>query len=426
MSQDFIDEARIFVQSGKGGDGMITFRREKFVPRGGPSGGDGGKGGNVIFIGNPKLNTLRNFRHQAHYRADDGGRGGSSNRTGANGGDLVLEVPLGTLIRDDETGRVIADVNQAEQRVVIAQGGRGGRGNTHWKSSRNQAPNVAEKGDQGEARWLRLELKVLADVGIVGMPNAGKSTLLSVISNAKPKIADYPFTTLVPNLGVVTQGYEDIVAADIPGLVEGAAQGLGLGHDFLKHVQRTRLLLHLVDGSASNPEADFNQINTELTLFDERLGERPQLVVITKLDLPESQERAPALQAAFEKLGYPVMAISAATQQNTKELVGRMFEMVAAMPDEPVSILTEDEMPLYVAPTDPNSFKVQKLEDGIFEVKGESIERAVARTLWYSDEAVQRFQKILEVIGITAALQKEGVKVGDTVIIGEQELEWGE
>ncbi|HLA42322.1 MAG TPA: GTPase ObgE, partial [Aggregatilineales bacterium] len=227
MTHQFIDEAKIYIQSGKGGDGMMTFRREKFEPRGGPSGGDGGKGGDIIFIANPKINTLRKFGHQVHFRAEPGGRGGSSKRTGANGADCEIEVPAGTIIRDAESGMVIADLNRPDQRVVVLQGGAGGRGNVHFKSSRNQAPELAEKGDPAQEKWLRLELKLLADVGLVGMPNAGKSTLLSVISNAKPKIADYPFTTLVPHLGLVRMDYRDMVVADIPGLVEGASQGAG-------------------------------------------------------------------------------------------------------------------------------------------------------------------------------------------------------
>jgi len=426
MAQEFIDEARILVRSGDGGDGMISFRREKFEPRGGPNGGDGGKGGDVIFVTNSKLNTLRRLSGQVHYRAGHGGRGGSSNKTGRSGDNVTIEVPVGTIIREDETGQVIADLNKPEQTMIVFKGGKGGRGNTHWKSSRNQAPHIAEKGDLGYETWLKLELRVLADVGLVGMPNAGKSTLLSVISNANPKIANYPFTTLVPNLGMVQFDYKDMVVADIPGLIEGAAQGAGLGHDFLRHIQRTRLLVHIIDGASETPKLDFAQINTELTLFDERLSERPQLVVINKLDMPDAQAAYDDLAEHFEKEGYPVMGISAVTQQNTRDLIGKIFTMLDDLPKENPEVLTEDEMPLYELEEDPNQFKVEKVEDGVFRVKGTSIERAVQKTYWYEEEAVQRFQKILEVIGVTAALNKAGVSVGDTVIIGEMELEWGD
>jgi GTP-binding protein len=380
----------------------------------------------VVFIARAHLNTLRHIRTQVHYEAGDGGRGGTAQRYGAGGQDCEIQVPLGTIIREAETGRILADLNQAEQRHILLKGGRGGRGNVHWKSSRNQAPHIAEKGDPGQELWVTLELKLLADVGLVGMPNAGKSTLLSVISNAKPKIADYPFTTLVPQLGVVYLGYREIVVADIPGLVEGASRGLGLGHDFLRHVQRTRLLAHLVDGTAANPVLDFQQINAELSMFDENLGQRPQLVLITKLDLPEAQAAYEGLEKQFTALGYPVMGISAATQHNIPPLIAKLFQMYDALPAEAASFYTPEEKPLYRLEDDPREFSILKLEEGVFEVKGKSIERATARMIWYTDDAVLRFQKILEVTGITAALEKAGVQVGETVIIGKMELEWGE
>ncbi|MFP4321762.1 MAG: Obg family GTPase CgtA, partial [Anaerolineales bacterium] len=315
--------------------------------------------------------------------------------------------------------------NQAGQEVVVLPGGRGGRGNTHWKSSRNQAPHIAERGDPAEEKWLRLELKVLADVGLVGMPNAGKSTLLSVISNAKPKIAAYPFTTLVPNLGVAGLEYRDMVVADIPGLVEGAAEGRGLGHAFLRHIQRTRVLVHLIDGSAENPWHDFQQINAELAYFDDRLAERPQLIAINKLDLPEAEAAYAELEQLFTQKGYPVMGISAATQHNTRQLVGRVLDMLDELPDDMPSVVREEEMPVYELEEDPNAFTVEKAEPGVYIVRGTAIERAVARTYWYEDEAVRRFQHILDATGIAEALTRAGVEDGDTVIIGEMELEWG-
>lgn len=422
----FIDEAKIFVRSGNGGDGMVTFRREKYVPRGGPSGGDGGDGGDVVLVVNPKLNTLRKFGHQVHFRAEHGKGGGSSKKTGASGDDLEIDVPPGTIVYEAETERVLADLARADQRVVVAEGGRGGRGNVHWASSSNQTPHIAERGEPGVERWIKLELKLLADVGLVGMPNVGKSTLLSVISNARPKIANYPFTTLAPNLGMVRQDYRDMVVADIPGLVEGAHMGQGLGHAFLRHIQRTRLLVHLVDGTAENPVADFHQINTELALFDDRLGERPQMIVVNKMDMPEAQAAWPKLETEFEVLGYPVMNISAVTQRNTRELIGRMFQMLDELPEELAEALTENETPVYELESDGSEFEIEQLEDGVFQVHGKNIERAVAMTHWGYDEAINRFQKVLETLGITAALEKEGVAVGDTVIIGDMELEWGD
>ncbi|MBZ0306701.1 MAG: GTPase ObgE, partial [Anaerolineae bacterium] len=365
---------------------------------------------------------LYQFNHKARFAAENGHPGGSSNKTGASGNDLEIEVPVGTIIRDADTGKVYADLSTPEQRVVLLTGGRGGRGNARFATSRNQAPSMGEKGEPGQELWLKLELKLLADVGLVGMPNVGKSTLLSVISNARPKIANYPFTTLSPNLGVVTMGYRDMVAADIPGLIEGASQGAGLGHAFLRHIQRTRLLVHLVDGTAQNPIADFNQINAELALFDERLKERPQLVAVNKMDLPDAQEKWPQLEQQFTALGYEVLAISAATQQHTQKLVQKLFQKLDELPDR-TEVL--EEVPTYEMNQEV-VFNVEKLEEGVFQVTGKQIERAVKMTYWELDEAVARFQRILQTLGISAALEKQGVRVGDTVIIGDTELEWGE
>ncbi len=426
MTHQFLDEARIFVKSGDGGAGMISFRREKYVPRGGPSGGDGGDGGDIVLVANPKINTLRAFGRTVHFRAESGARGGSGNKTGARGADQEIEVPVGTVVRDDD-GNLLADLTRPGQRVVVAKGGRGGKGNTRFKSSTRQAPRIAEKGAPGTERWLQLELKLMADVGIFGVPNAGKSTLLSVISNAKPRIADYPFTTLVPNLGMVQMDYRDMVVADIPGLVEGAHQGVGLGHDFLKHVQRTRILIHLLDGTSSDAIGDFHQINTELALFDEHLLERPVLVVVNKMDLPEAQEAWPVLQAQLVELGHEAMNISAATQQNTRQLVGRIFEMLDELGEREVLVHeVPDEMPVYDLAEDEMAFTVEKTGDGVFRVKGIRIERAAAMTYWDYDDALMRFQRILSAMGVSEALEKAGVEVGNTVFIGDIELEWGE
>lgn len=419
------DEAKIYVKSGDGGDGAIAFRREKYVPRGGPSGADGGRGGDVVLTVNPKMSTLLAFKKQVHFRAKNGVRGGSSKKTGASADTLEIEVPPGTIVRDAENNTLLADLVQPGDRVVVAKGGRGGRGNARFVSASNQAPRVAEKGAPGEERWLRLELKLIADVGIVGVPNAGKSTLLSVLSNAKPRIADYPFTTIEPNLGVVIYDNADLVFADIPGLIEGAHQGVGLGHAFLRHVQRTRLLVHLLDGSSESVLADFSQINSELALYDERLGERPQIVVMNKLDLPEAQARWPEIRDALAARGIQAMALSAATQQNTRELIQKVFEVAASLPQTTLHEAIE-AAPIYELGEDELAFEISREDNGSFRVTGKRIERAASMTYWDYDEAVNRFQTILETLGISQALEEAGVKVGDTVFIGDFELEWSE
>lgn len=419
----FFDEAKIYVQSGDGGDGMIHFRREKFIPHGGPAGGDGGRGGDVILLVDAQLNTLSPFKRQSHFKADHGGRGGSSNKTGRAGEPMIIRVPPGTVVREADKEAVLADLVREGQQYVVAKGGRGGRGNSRFTTSRNQAPHVAEKGEPGENLWLKLELKVIADVGFVGVPNAGKSTLLSVVSNAKPKIADYPFTTLEPNLGVVDRDHRAFVAADIPGLVEGAHMGVGLGHTFLRHVQRTRLLVHLLDGMSEDPVADFNQINAELALFDEKLGERPQIVILNKMDLPDVQDRWPEIEAALQARGVEVVAISAATHQGVEMLVRRIF---AALDELPVMLYEEVvERSLYQF-EDAIPFTINRDDAGAYHVTGERIERAAAMTYWDYDEAVQRFQHTLEALGITDALIDAGVRTGDSVFIGEYELEWSD
>ncbi len=417
------DEAKIHVRSGDGGNGIVHFRREKYVPRGGPSGGDGGKGGDVFLVVRPTLNTLISFSRQSHFSAQNGEHGGSSDKTGRGGADQVVNVPPGTIVRDAKTGDVIADLTEPGQQVMVAKGGRGGRGNSRFVSSTNQAPRIAEKGEPGEERWLLLELKLLADIGIVGVPNAGKSTLLSVISNAKPKIAEYPFTTLEPNLGVVVLDDRDFVFADIPGLVEGAHSGAGLGHDFLRHIQRTRVLIHLLDGVADDPVADFHQINTELALFDDRLAEKPQIVAVTKMDLPQAQEYWPLIRDDLQKLGYDPMAISAVAHQNVRELVNRAVQELDALPDEEPEVA---ELPVYQLGDDPLAFTVAREDNGDYRVSGRRIERAVAMTYWDYDQAVTRFQRILESMGVADALREAGVRPGDTVHIGDSELEWSD
>ena len=330
----FIDQARIYVEGGDGGNGVVAFRREKFVPKGGPAGGNGGRGGNVYLQVDLGLNTLYSLQHQVHYRAQRGGHGSGANKTGAYGEDLYVPVPPGTLVRDAETLELIADLTVEGQTFLVAQGGRGGRGNVAFKTARNNAPRLAENGEKGEERWLALELKVVADVGIIGVPNAGKSTLLSVVSAAKPKIADYPFTTVAPNLGVAEIDHRQIVLADVPGLLEGAHEGVGLGIDFLRHIERTRVLVHLVGGDSPDPVGDLEAINQELELFKPELMDKPQIVVLNKMDLPQAQEAWPEFEKHIVALGLPVMNISAVTQRNVTDLLYRVQEMLDAIPQE--------------------------------------------------------------------------------------------
>ena len=417
------DQAKIYVKSGDGGNGIVHFRREKYVPRGGPAGGDGGKGGDVYLVVKPTINTLIAFSRHSHFKAENGQAGGTSNKTGRSGNDMLVEVPPGTIIRDADSGALIADLIEPGQQFLIAKGGRGGRGNSRFVSSTNQAPRIAEKGEPGEERWIKLELKLIADVGIVGVPNAGKSTLLSVISNARPKIADYPFTTLEPNLGVVIVDDRDIVFADIPGLVEGAHSGAGLGHDFLRHVQRTRVLVHLLDGSAEDPIADFHQINTELALFDEKLSEKPQIIAVNTPDIPDVQEKWPTLRDELQKLGHDPLAISAATQDKVRDVVNLALQALDELPED---VDEPEELAVYELGDDPLAFEITRTDDAGYRVTGQRIERAVAMTYWDYDQAVTRFHRILDSMGITQALIDAGVQTGDTVYIGEMELEWSD
>ena len=421
----FIDEAKIFVCSGRGGDGVIQFRREKFVPTGGPSGGDGGHGGDIIFRVNPKLNTLFSFRRRHKIYAENGKRGAKSNQTGKSGEDMILDVPPGTLIYNDDTDALLGDLTSPDQTLIVCKGGRGGRGNARFATSRNKAPRLAEKGVPPEELNLRLELKLIADVGLVGVPNAGKSTLLASVSNAKPKIAPYPFTTLVPNLGVVALDLDtSLVLADIPGLIEGAHQGIGLGHEFLRHIQRTRVLIHLIDGAASDPLLDFAQINSELALFDPDLAEKPQVAAFNKIDLPDVEAAWPQMKKELEGRGYDVYPISALTGKGVRPILFRALELLEEFPAE-VDSSKIDEMPIYRPESDPRAFEIESAEDG-WHVTGASIERAAAMTYWEYAQSTRRFQRILRALGIEDALLEAGVRVGDTVFIGKYELEWQE
>jgi len=416
----FLDEVKITVEAGDGGAGVVAFRREKYVPFGGPAGGDGGHGGMLVLVVNPRLNTLSNFQRKRHFKALNGSSGSNFNRTGASAPDLELEVAPGTIVRD-ESSQIIADLTLPGQRAIVTHGGRGGRGNARFKSATNQAPRVAEKGEPGEQRAITLELKLIADVGIVGVPNAGKSTLLSVISAAKPRIADYPFTTLAPNLGVSLVNDREIVFADVPGLVEGAHQGIGLGHDFLRHIQRTRLLIHLLDGAQENALGDFVQTSSELALFDKALAEKPQLVVLNKIDLPSAKKQATALRGKIKDRGYGLLLISAVTHEGIQEVLN----MVARRLDEMPVTQPEIETPVFRPPEDDEKFQIVR-DGAIYRVTGKRIERAAAMTYWEFEEAVERFQQILYALGIADALSNAGAKKGDIVCIGDHELEWAE
>src|SRR6266571_2263669 len=433
----FYDHSKIYVKAGDGGDGSIHFRREKFVPYGGPDGGDGGRGGSIYIEADARLNTLIDFRYRQHFKATSGAAGARQKKHGAKGEDLVLRVPCGTVIRESETNELIADLVDDGQRVMVARGGRGGLGNVHFATATHQAPREAQKGEPGEERWLLLELRLIADVGLVGYPNAGKSTLLSVVTAARPKIADYPFTTLAPNLGVVAVGQAGsgdefgFVLADIPGLIEGAAQGVGLGHEFLRHIQRTRLLIHMLDGASfeRGPWKDFQAINQELREYDEHLATRPQIVVLNKMDLPEAQERWPALKAQAEAAGYPVFAISAVTHQGTGELMQYTANMLQEVQQEEAEriaaqAIASAEGPV-LRPQPEDAFSIAR-EKGVYIVKGKRVERAVNMTNLESEEGMDRLQITLAKMGVTKALEEAGVKVGDKVRFGKVELYWGE
>jgi GTPase len=433
----FYDHTKIYVKAGAGGNGSIHFRREKFTPYGGPDGGDGGRGGSVYMEANSNLNTLIDYRYHQHFKATPGGAGARQKMHGAKGEDIVLKVPRGTIIRDSDTHELIADLVDEGQRVMVARGGRGGLGNVHFATATHQAPREAQNGEPGEERWLSLELRLIADVGLVGYPNAGKSTLLSVVTAAEPKIADYPFTTLSPNLGVVAVGQPgsgdefSFVLADIPGLIEGAAQGVGLGHEFLRHVQRTRLLIHMLDGASfeRDPWQDFEAINRELREYDEHLATRPQIIALNKIDLPEAQERWPALKAKAEAAGYPAFAISAVTHQGVDELIQftarRLEEIQREEAEQAAAQSIPDMEGTVLRPQPEDAFTVTK-EQGVYVVRGKRVERAVSMTNQESEESMDRLQVTLGKMGVTRALEEAGVKVGDRVRFGRVELYWGE
>ncbi|WP_088188440.1 GTPase ObgE [Desulfosporosinus sp. FKA] len=420
----FYDRAKIYVKGGDGGAGAVAFRREKYVPEGGPSGGDGGRGGDVVFVGDEGMSTLVDFRYKRHYKGDRGEHGQSKNMTGKSADDVVLRIPVGTVVLDDDSGNVIADITEHGQRVIVAAGGRGGRGNARFMSNTNKAPTLAENGEPGEERWLRLELKLLADVGLVGFPNVGKSTLISKVSAAKPKIADYHFTTLVPNLGVVD--LEDglsFVMADIPGLIEGAHTGAGLGHEFLRHTERTRLILHVLDISGSeerDPLEDFRIIQEELRLYSPALAERPLLIAANKMDIPGAEENLQRLKDELEE-GQEVFPISAATGEGLQALIYRIAQR---LPDIPMPEITNYDEEHLVTKAEPEKrFEITKDNDH-YLITGKEIEKHVAMTLFDHEESIYRFQNILKAMGVDDALREAGIKEGDSVEIAGVSFEW--
>ena len=416
----FIDSVIINVASGKGGDGMVHMHREKYRPKGGPDGGDGGRGGDVILKVNPTLNTLNRFHFNQIFAAQAGKNGGPSNRSGRGASKLMIEVPPGTIVYNDENAELIGDLVEANQTLLVAKGGRGGRGNQHFASSRNQMPLTAERGEPGEEFTLKLELKLIADVGLVGLPNAGKSSILAATTNATPKIADYPFTTLEPNLGVVQLNLDTtMVMADIPGLIEGASEGVGLGFDFLRHVQRTRILIHVLDGLSDDPHADFEAINSELDMFDERLGALSQIVVLNKMDLPMVVEKFPHLSHQFSEDGIDLMPISAVSHLNLKELMWKAWHQLQELPVEPV----ETALPVYRSDEDPNAFEIEKTNEG-YIVSGKRIERAAAMTFFDQPGSVRLFQKFMAGVGVDKALRNAGIQQGDSVFVDDWELTW--
>ncbi len=411
----FKDTSKIFIQAGKGGDGAVTFHREKYVAAGGPDGGDGGNGGNVVAVADKDVSTLLDFRYKKKYVAQDGGNGRDGRRSGKNGEDLLIKFPCGTVIRDSESGKVICDLKNDGDKFIIAKGGNGGWGNSHFATATRQTPKFAKAGLPGDEREITLELKLIADVGLLGFPNVGKSTFLSVVSDARPKIANYHFTTLVPNLGVVKVGEgNSFVIADIPGIIEGAHEGVGLGHDFLRHVERTRVLLHFVDVSGCegrDPVEDVHIINNELVRYSEKLAEKPQIIIANKMDIPSFAENYEKFKAAMEDEGYTVMAISAAAHMGIQDVINYTSRLLAQLPedeDDDYDYLDLDEE------RKDDSIEIT-VEDGVYIVEGMYVRKIVGSTNFDDYESLQYFQRALRKSGIIDMLEAKGINEGDTV-----------
>lgn len=420
----FLDKVKIKVQSGKGGNGMVAWRREKYVDKGGPAGGDGGRGGDIYFVAEEELSTLLDFKFKSIFKAMSGENGRIKNQHGHGGKDLKIKVPMGTIVKDTKTGKIIADLVQEGQEVLIAKGGRGGRGNARFATALKKAPQFCEPGEPGIERDLELELKLIADVGLLGMPNAGKSTLISAISAAKPKIADYPFTTLVPNLGVVKKDSGDgYVVADIPGLIEGASDGVGLGHDFLRHVERCRFLVHLVDLTSENPIDNYNKINDELKKYSDKLANLYQIIALNKIDAVDEDKINENLKL-FKKLSDDVFLISASTHENLDKLKNFMALKVDEI-EKPISdIVVEEDEDAYLS--DDDSFEVEKIAKNTYLVGGDKVKRLVSVTDSRNRQQILRLQNIFKSMGIFKELRNQGITDGDTVIMGHLEFEFYE
>ena len=421
----FTDYVKIIAKAGNGGNGAISFRREKYVAAGGPDGGDGGKGGDIYFEVDPDSNTLIDFRYNKKFKAENGKNGEGAHKFGKSGEDLYIKVPIGTIVRDAKTNRVLADLSHEGQKELILAGGRGGKGNSHFATSTRQAPRFAQDGEKGEEKELILELKLLADVGLIGFPNVGKSTFLSMTTSATPKIADYHFTTLEPNLGVVKTEYGDsFVIADIPGIIEGASEGTGLGLQFLRHIERTRLLLHVIDVSGSegrNPVQDFNTINEELKKYSEKLSERTQIIVANKVDILQDENLYKELEKTAKEHNMEIFKISAATGDGIPELLKHVSEILKTLPKEDL-IETENEK-VYTLDNKDDEYTIEK-EDGKFVIKGEAVERIMRRVNIEDNESLYYFQKSLDNLGVNERLKKMGIQEGDIVKIDDYELEW--
>ncbi|MCV4234978.1 GTPase ObgE [Virgibacillus sp. LDC1] len=430
----FVDKAKVYVKGGDGGDGLIAFRREKYVPEGGPAGGDGGKGGDVIFRVDEGLRTLMDFRYQKHFKAKRGEKGRNKSQHGANADSMIVRIPPGTVLTDDDTGEVIGDLTRHGQQVVVARGGRGGRGNIRFATPNNPAPELAENGEEGEERYVTMELKVMADVGLVGFPSVGKSTLLSVVSAAQPKIGAYHFTTITPNLGVVEVGDgRSFVMADLPGLIEGAHEGVGLGHEFLRHVERTRVIVHVVDMAGTegrDPFEDWEKINDEIRLYNPVLVERPQIVAANKMDMPEAEEYLAAFKEKVKEIrpDIEVMPISSLTRQGIQELLYRTIDVLESIPDEPaieeVSEVSERKVYKFKAQND-NSFTVTR-DNEMYVVHSERIERMLKRMQMNSHDAILKLARTMRHMGIDEELRKRGATEGTIVRIGDFEFEFVE
>ena len=422
----FTDYVKIIAKAGNGGDGAVSFRREKYVAAGGPDGGDGGRGGNVYFEVDPDTNTLIDFRYQKKFKAENGKNGEGANRYGRSGEDLTIKVPLGTIVKDAQTGKVLADLSEKGQKELILQGGRGGKGNSHFATSTRQAPRFSQEGEKCEEKELILELKLLADVGLIGFPNVGKSTLLSVVTDATPKIADYHFTTLEPNLGVVKGEYGDsFVIADIPGIIEGASNGTGLGLQFLRHIERTRLLLHVIDVSGiegRNPVDDFKTINEELKSYSEKLSKRKQIIVANKIDSMQDENLYNDLEKLAKENNMEIFKISAVTGEGISELLKRVSQVLKELPKEELYDEVEDKK-VYTLQEEQEGYTIKK-EDGIFVVDGPAVDRVMRRVNLEDNESMYYFQKCLDSLGVNQKLKEAGVQEGDTVNICGWELEW--